>query len=72
MAVTIHTERPMGYREYYGLSTDDKPTEGVTVNSLFFELDTGNFNYFDGSDWAKVGGGDEPSGDGGGGDVMII
>ena len=57
MAITIHNERPQGYREFYGLSTDDKPTEDVAVNSLFLELNTGDFYYFDGSDWAKVGGG---------------
>jgi hypothetical protein len=40
---------------YEGLSTDTKPTEDVAPNSLFLELDTGDFYYFDGSDWAKVG-----------------
>ena len=42
---------------YQGLSTDEKPTENVPINSLFLELDTGDFYYFDGSDWAKVGSG---------------
>lgn len=41
--------------QYEGLSTDTKPTE-VDVNALFFELDTGDFYYFDGSQWSKVGG----------------
>ena len=59
MAVTIHDERPMGYREYIGLSTDDKPTENVVVNSLFFEADTGDFYYYTGDEWSKVGGGSE-------------
>ena len=45
MAVTIHEQRPLGYKEFMGLSTDDKPTEDVAVNSLFLELDTGDF-YF--------------------------
>lgn len=45
MAVTIHEQRPIGYKEFMGLSTDDKPTEDVAVNSLFLELDTGDF-YF--------------------------
>lgn len=40
---------------YEGLHDDTKPTEGVVVNSLFLELDTGDFYYFDGSDWQKVG-----------------
>lgn len=44
------------YREYSGLSTDTKPIADVGVNSLFLELDTGDVYYFDGSDWAKVGG----------------
>ena len=43
-----------------GLSTDTpKPTTvndfPVGVNSLFLELDTGKFYYFDGSDWNEVG-----------------
>lgn len=42
--------------DYMGLSTDTKPTEGIAVNSLFLELDTGDMYYFDGSTWAKVGG----------------
>lgn len=39
-----------------GLSTDTKPTEDVAVNTLFLELNTGDFYYFDGTTWAKVGG----------------
>lgn len=41
--------------EYKGLSTDTKPTD-CGINSLYFELDTGDFYYFTGADWAKVGG----------------
>ena len=41
--------------QYEGLSTDTKPTE-ADVNALFLELDTGDFYYFDGSQWSKVGG----------------
>jgi len=45
--------------EFSGLSTDTKPSayEGrvIEVNSLFLELDTGDFYYFDGEDWSKVG-----------------
>lgn len=51
MAVTLNGSRA----DYVGLSTDTKPTDAL-VNSLFLELDTGVFYYFDGSDWAKVGG----------------
>ena len=40
-----------------GLSTDTKPTEGVEINKLFLELDTGDFYYFDGTNWVIVGGG---------------
>ena len=41
--------------EYRGLSTDTKPTETAEVNSLFLELDTGKFYYFDGTTWNEVG-----------------
>ena len=41
--------------DYVGLSTDEKPTD-VSVNSLFLELDTGDFYYYDGTAWEKVGG----------------
>ena len=40
--------------DYRGLSTDVKPTgEMVAVNSIYLELDTGNFYFFDGdtSQW---------------------
>lgn len=55
-----------GDMSYQGLSTDTKPTEDVAVNSLFLELDTCDFYYFDGSDWVKVDGG------GGGGEAVLI
>lgn len=51
MAVTLNGSNA----DYMGLSTDNKPTD-VAVNSLFLELDTGYFYYFDGENWAKVGG----------------
>ena len=41
--------------QYCGLSEDNKPAE-APVNSLFLELDTCDFYYFDGTQWAKVGG----------------
>ena len=66
MAITIHSitnvdgDAEKTY-EFCGLSTDTpKPTEvdgkDIEVNSLFLELDTGDFYYFNGSSWAKVGG----------------
>lgn len=41
--------------EYKGLSTDAKPTN-CGINSMYLELDTGNFFYFTGEEWSKVGG----------------
>ena len=38
-----------------GLSTDTKPTS-AEINTIFLELDTGDFYYFDGATWEKVGG----------------
>lgn len=38
-----------------GLSTDAKPDDAA-VNTLFLELNTGDFYYFDGLGWKKVGG----------------
>ena len=49
-------------RELLGLSTDEKPV-GQSVNTLFLELDTGNFYYSDGQEWHKVGGDDEGDGE---------
>lgn len=37
-----------------GLSTDTKPTD-AEINTIFLELDTGDFYYFDGIEWAVVG-----------------
>ena len=46
--------------DFKGLSTDTKPTgefggKEIAVNSLFLELDTGDFYYYDGEDWNKIG-----------------
>lgn len=41
--------------DYRGMSTDDKPAE-ADVNALLLEVDTGDFYYFDGEEWHKVGG----------------
>lgn len=53
--VTNNINRQTGDAEYKGLSTDEKPTD-CAVNSLFLELDTGDFYYFDGETWQKIGG----------------
>jgi len=39
------------------LSTDTKPTDNVANGSLCFEMDTGDFYYFDetATAWAKIG-----------------
>ena len=55
MAVTMASPTDVSQVEYKGLSTDNTPTD-CGVNSLFLELDTGDFYYFTGDSWAKVGG----------------
>ena len=55
MAVTVKNVELFDNYQFMGLSTDNKPTEDVAVNSLFLELDTGKFYYFDGEDWTEVG-----------------
>ena len=54
--VTNKLSHATDYVELEGLSTDEKPTEDVGVNSKFYELDTNNVYYFNGEEWAKVGG----------------
>lgn len=41
---------------YYGLSTDDKPTDGVGNGSCFIEIDTGDAYFYDaeGGAWHAV------------------
>ena len=56
MAITNKLSMATNYVELEGTSQDTKPLEGVGVNSKFYELDTKNEYYFDGSAWAKVGG----------------
>lgn len=41
-----------------GISTDVKPLN-VETNTLFLELDTKKFYYFDGLEWQPVGGAEE-------------
>ncbi len=50
--ITLNGHNP----DLLGLSTDTKPLTGYGVNTLFLELDTADFYYFDGTNWAKVGG----------------
>ena len=54
--ITNKLAQATNYVELEGLSTDTKPTEGIGVNSRFYELDTKDEFYFDGSSWSKVGG----------------
>ena len=51
--ITNKLSRDSSYVELEGESSDTKPTEGIGVNSKFYELDTGDFYYFDGSAWNK-------------------
>lgn len=53
--VTINIPGRAYEYEYKGLSTDPKPTD-CAENSLFLELDTGDFYYFTGDSWEKLGG----------------
>ena len=44
------------YYEFAGLSTDEKPTNGVVTGSLFLEVDTGDVYAYDeeGEEWNKI------------------
>ena len=53
--VTRADAREWNAYNFFGLSTDTKPTNGVGVNALFYELDTKDLYYFNGSAWVKVG-----------------
>lgn len=56
MAVTM-TEEKGGYAEYAGLSTDNKPTQGVANGSIFLEMDTADVYAYDAANttWRKLG-----------------
>lgn len=56
MAITNKLNHATDYVYLEGESTDTKPTQGVGVNSRFYELDTKTEYYFDGTAWKKVGG----------------
>ena len=47
--ITIFDTYAMSSHTYdmFGLSTDEKPTEGVTNASTFYEMDTGKIYLFD-------------------------
>ena len=57
--ITDRMVHSSNYVELEGENGDDKPTEGIAVNSKFYELDTGDVYYFDGSTWNKIGGSQE-------------
>lgn len=56
MAITNKLSHATDYVELEGVNDDDKPTENIGVNSKFYELDTNDTYYFDGTTWNKVGG----------------
>ena len=57
MAITRADARQWDQPTFLGLSTDVKPTGyGIGANALFYELDTKDLYYYDGSAWHKVGG----------------
>ena len=35
-----------GYMEFAGLSTEDKPTDGVAMGSIFVEVNTGKVYFY--------------------------
>ena len=56
MAITNKLVPDTEYVELEGVNDDDKPTEGIGINSKFHELDPGDTYYFDGTTWSKIGG----------------
>jgi hypothetical protein len=54
MAITEKKLPIRWYREFYGLSTDAKPTD-VPIGSTFKETDTGHvFETADGTNWFQI------------------
>jgi hypothetical protein len=53
--ITNRLNHASNYVELEGDSQDDKPTENIGVNSKFYELDTNDVYYFDGTTWVKCG-----------------
>lgn len=54
--ITDKLNHATNYVELEGVADDNKPTDGIAVNSKFSELDTGKEYYFDGSEWQEKGG----------------
>lgn len=46
----------LAYKEFAGLSTDTKPTEGLATGSVFITVDTGKAYLYDevGQTWTEV------------------
>lgn len=51
--ITMNNCKQKDEHDFSGVSTESKPTN-CAVNSLFTELDTGNFYYFDGTKWNQI------------------
>lgn len=51
MAVTLN-----GHGASYCCLHDDNKPDSAEINALLLELDTGDFYYYTGEGWAKVGG----------------
>lgn len=51
--ITMNNCKQKDEYDFSGVSTEPKPTN-CAVNSLFTELDTGNFYYFDGNKWNQI------------------
>lgn len=57
--VSIPLNQEKTYKEIYGTSGEQKPTEGLAMGSLYIEVDTGGTSYMFNettSGWVKVGG----------------
>lgn len=54
---TVYAESALcsGYTDYFALSSDTPPTEGVAENSLLLCLDEKKFYYFTDGAWLELG-----------------
>lgn len=52
--ITNNQKGIAGNDKFKGYSTSVKPTQGVGINSIFWELDTGKKYYFDGTAWQEI------------------
>lgn len=57
--------------QYAGVSTDEKPANAPTY-SVYLELDTGKFYYYDGTEWKEVPCCGDGGGSGGGGEIAQV